>query len=139
MNACSTIVLARPSRRRAVRGVALVITLLMLSVITFLAIAFLAMSRQNKSAVSASLDVATARAASDAAQARAQAEIMAQILTSGDALQYRALNQEVLAELLPRHAGRLAPHVVIGAKYHPHLAPCGLAEHGGRSELREED
>jgi hypothetical protein len=68
--------------------VALVITLLMLSVITFLAIAFLAMSRRNQSAVSASLDTTTARAMSEAAQARAQAEIMAQILTSGDALQY---------------------------------------------------
>jgi len=76
------------SRRRRVDSVALVITLLMLSVITFLAVAFLAMSRRNQSAVSASLDVTTARAMSEAAQARAQAEIMGQILASGDALQY---------------------------------------------------
>jgi hypothetical protein len=68
--------------------VALVITLLLLSVITFLAVAFLAMSRRNQSAVTASLDTTTAQAMAGAAQARAQAEIMAQILASGDALQY---------------------------------------------------
>ncbi len=72
--------------RRA--GVALVITLLLLSVITFLAVAFLAMSRQNKSAVSASLDIAGARAASDAALARAQVETIASMLAHGDALYY---------------------------------------------------
>jgi hypothetical protein len=79
---------APPTRWRGVEGVALVITLLLLSVITFLAIAFLAMSRQNKAAVSASLDVATARAAADAALARAQAEISAAMLAHGDALYY---------------------------------------------------
>ncbi len=75
-------------RSRKVEGVALVITLLMLSVITFLAVAFLAMSRQNKSAVSASLDIATARASADAAQARAQTEIIANMMAHGDALAY---------------------------------------------------
>jgi hypothetical protein len=73
---------------RKVQGVALVITLLLLSVITFLAVAFLAMSRQNKSAVSASLDIAGARAASDAASARAQVETIATMLSHGDALFY---------------------------------------------------
>src|SRR5208283_2893650 len=46
------------ARRQGGDGVALVVTLLMLSVITFLAIAFLSMSRSNRSAVSASLDAA---------------------------------------------------------------------------------
>jgi hypothetical protein len=69
-------------------GVALVITLLMLSVITFLTIAFLAMSQRNQSAVSASLDQANARAASDAALARAQTEIIAAMLAHGDPLYY---------------------------------------------------
>ena len=77
-----------PTRRRGLEAVALVITLLMLSVITFLAIAFLAMSRSNRAAVSASLDVATARAMSEAAQGRAQTEIMAQMLARGDVLAY---------------------------------------------------
>jgi len=76
------------SRRRRLEGVALVITLLMLSVITFLAVAFLAMSRRNQSAVVTSLDNTTAQSMAQAATARAQAEIMAQILASGDALNY---------------------------------------------------
>jgi hypothetical protein len=88
MNLNSPISSPAAGRRRRTDGVALVITLLMLSLITFLAIAFLAMSRRNQSSVSASLDVTTARAMSEAAQARAQAEIMAQMLASGDALQY---------------------------------------------------
>ena len=75
-------------RRRQVDSVALVITLLMLSVITFLAIAFLALSNRNQSSVIASLDVTTAQSMSDAAQARAQAEILAQIMASGDPLNY---------------------------------------------------
>jgi hypothetical protein len=73
---------------RGQEAVALVITLLMLSVITFLTIAFLAMSQRNQSAVSASLDQANARAANDAALARAQTEIMAQMLAHNDALYY---------------------------------------------------
>ena len=76
-----------PGRHRE-NGVALVITLLLLSVITFLAVAFLAMSRRNQSSVTASLDTTTSQAMAAAAQARAQAEIMAQILASGDPLQY---------------------------------------------------
>jgi hypothetical protein len=74
-----------PRRNNAV---ALVITLLMLSVITFLTIAFLALSQRNQSAVSATLDQANARAASEAALARAQTEIVAQMLAHGDALYY---------------------------------------------------
>jgi hypothetical protein len=80
--------IAMPHRLRATSGVAIVITLLMLSVITFLAIAFVAMSTRNRSAVSASMDTATARAMSDAALARAQAEVLAQMLAHGDPLYY---------------------------------------------------
>jgi hypothetical protein len=69
-------------------AVALVITLLMLSVITFLAIAFLAMTRRDRSAVTATLDVDTARSMSDAALARAQTEIIAQMMAQTDILSY---------------------------------------------------
>jgi hypothetical protein len=69
-------------------AVALVITLLMLSVITFLAIAFLAMTNRDKKAVTASLDVDTARSMSDAALARAQTEIIAQMMAQEDILSY---------------------------------------------------
>ena len=69
-------------------GVALVITLLLLSVITFLAIAFLAMTDRDKKAVTATLDVDTARSMSDAALARAQTEIVAQMMAQRDILSY---------------------------------------------------
>jgi hypothetical protein len=69
-------------------AVALVITLLMLSVITFLAIAFLSMTKRNRSAVSTTLDVATARSMSDAALARAQTEIIARMMAQTDILSY---------------------------------------------------
>ncbi|HEY3863759.1 MAG TPA: hypothetical protein VGO59_17930 [Verrucomicrobiae bacterium] len=75
-------------RRRGARGIALVITLLMLSVITFLAITFLYMSRRNQAAVTTSLDSGTARGMSDAGLARAQAEILAQMSAHGDPLDY---------------------------------------------------
>jgi hypothetical protein len=71
-----------------IRAVALVITLLMLSVITFLAIAFLAMTSRDKNAVSASLDQDTARSMSDTALARVQTEITAQMMGAKDVLSY---------------------------------------------------
>jgi hypothetical protein len=66
----------------------LVITLLMLSAITFLAVAFLAMSRRDRAQVTATMDVDSARNMSDAALNRAQAEIVAQMEARGDALSY---------------------------------------------------
>jgi hypothetical protein len=68
--------------------VALVITLLMLSAITFLAVAFLSMSRRDRAAVTSTLDADSARNMSDAALNRAQAEIVAQMEARGDALSY---------------------------------------------------
>ncbi len=75
-------------RQRSERGVALVITLLMLSAITFLAVAFLAMSRRDRAAMTTTLDVDSAHNMSDAALNRAQAEIVAQMEARGDALSY---------------------------------------------------
>lgn len=69
-------------------AVALVITLLMLAVITFLAIAFLAMTSRDKSAVTASLDYGIAKSMSDSALARAQAEIVSRMMASNDILSY---------------------------------------------------
>src|SRR5262245_57321154 len=56
------------------RGVALVITLLMLSVVTFMAVVFLAVSRREKTSVVASADLADAKLMTEAALARAPAE-----------------------------------------------------------------
>jgi hypothetical protein len=69
-------------------GIALVITLLMLSVITFLAVAFLAMTQRDRAATTASVDVNGARAMNEAALARAQAEIMARMMAQTDFLSY---------------------------------------------------
>jgi hypothetical protein len=79
---------ARGEKQRSKRGIALVITLLMLSVITFLAVAFLAMTRRDRAAVTATMDVDGARNMSDAALNRAQAEVMARMIAQGDALSY---------------------------------------------------
>src|SRR5512145_1245165 len=70
------------SRRRpeaSQSGVALVITLIMLSVITFMAIAFLVLSRAERGSVATSTDQMTARAAADAALERAKNELLAPI------------------------------------------------------------
>jgi hypothetical protein len=64
------------------RGVALVITLLMLSVVTFMAVVFLAVSRREKASVVASADFTDAKLMADAALARAQAEVAARILAA---------------------------------------------------------
>jgi len=79
---------SRASNLNTKRAIALVITLLMLSVITFLAVAFLVMTRRDTSAKLATLDVSTAQAMSEAALARAQAEIIARMTAQTDVLAY---------------------------------------------------
>jgi hypothetical protein len=64
------------------RGVALVITLILLSVVTFMAITFLALSRRERSAVTTVTDTASARLAADAALANAEAQVMANVLAT---------------------------------------------------------
>ena len=68
--------------RRAQRGVALVITLIMLSVTLIMAVAFLAVARRERNAVSTTTDTATARLAAETALAAAQAQIAANIFSS---------------------------------------------------------
>src|ERR1041385_9048650 len=61
-------------------GVALVITLILLAVITFMAITFLAIARRERGSVSGLTDQTTARLAADAMRDRAIAEIIAAML-----------------------------------------------------------
>jgi hypothetical protein len=79
---------ARPGSRS---GVALIITVIMLSVITFLAVAFLALSGREKGAVKTATDQTTARLAVDTAMVRAQADLLAGILASGNLANYDLL------------------------------------------------
>ena len=64
------------------QGVALIITLILLSVVTFMAITFLALSRRERSAVATVTDTASARLAADAALANAEAQIIANALST---------------------------------------------------------
>lgn len=65
--------LCRPGRRQD--GVALVITLIMLSVVTITAVAFLAVTRRERASVSASMEQTEARYFAETALQRAQAEV----------------------------------------------------------------
>jgi hypothetical protein len=70
------------SSRHSQRGVALIITLILLSVVTFMAITFLALSRRERSAVTTVTDTASARLAADAALANAEAQVIANVLAT---------------------------------------------------------
>lgn len=70
------------------RGVALVITLVMLSLVTFMAVVFLAVSRREKASVAVISDISNARLMVDAALARAQSEIAARMLASTNPFDY---------------------------------------------------
>jgi hypothetical protein len=63
-------------------GVALVVTIIMISVITFLTIAFLALSGREKGATKTATDQVTARLEADRAMERAKVELLAGILAS---------------------------------------------------------
>ena len=70
------------------RGVALVITLILLSVTLVMAVAFLAISRRERNAVTTVTDTASARLAADAALANAEAQIVANIFATTNVAAY---------------------------------------------------
>ncbi len=74
--------------RQSRSGVALVITLIMLSVTLVMALAFLAVSRRERNAVSTTTDTTTARLAAESALAAAQAQIAANIMASTNVAAY---------------------------------------------------
>jgi hypothetical protein len=71
-----------PVTRHPERGIALVITLILLSVTLVMAVAFLALSNRERGAVATSTDTATARLAGDSALANAEGQIIANILST---------------------------------------------------------
>ena len=77
----------RPSQR----GVALVITLIMLSVITFLTVAFLAVSRRDRASVTTSLNQTDSRFMADTALARFQAELISRMMARSNLLDYELM------------------------------------------------
>ena len=62
------------------RGVALVITLVMLAVVTFMAVTFLSISRRQRASVDLTEQQTMSKSMAEAALARAQAEVVAQML-----------------------------------------------------------
>ena len=64
------------------RGIALVITLILLSVTLIMAVAFLAVARRERNAATTTTDTATARLATEAALAAAESEIVANLLAT---------------------------------------------------------
>ena len=68
------------------RGMALVITLILLSVTLIMAVAFLAMSKRERGAVTTATDTTIARLAADSALAAAQAQIIANVLATNTGL-----------------------------------------------------
>ena len=79
--ACHSSLVTHPSRS----GMALVITLIMLSITLVMAVAFLAVARRERGAVTTSTDTATARLAAETALAGAQAQIVANLLATNAA------------------------------------------------------
>ncbi len=75
-------------KRNSERGVALVITLIMLALVTFMAVVFLAVSRRERASVTVTGDIITARLMTDTAVARAQSEIAARILATTNIFDY---------------------------------------------------
>ena len=73
---------------QSTRGVALVITLLMLSLITFLAVSFLSLSRRERASVTVSSEQTDAQLAVDAALARAEAEFVARVVARSNLFAY---------------------------------------------------
>ena len=71
-----------PLSRHPQKGVALIITVILLAVVTFMALTFLAISRRERGAVTTTTDTASARLAADDALASAEAQIVANILAT---------------------------------------------------------
>jgi hypothetical protein len=69
-------------------GVALVATLIMLSLVTFMVVAFLGVARRERRAIEAATTAGESQIARDAALNVAQADILARLLISGDKWNY---------------------------------------------------
>jgi lipoprotein-anchoring transpeptidase ErfK/SrfK len=72
------------NRRSSQRGVALVITLIMLALVTVVALLFLGIARRNRAGVSLRAEQTSAELATAAAFERAKDDVVAQIIASGN-------------------------------------------------------
>lgn len=81
----------RPSAFGSQRGIALVITLILLSVTLVMAIAFLAISRRERGSVVTETDTVMARLAADSGLANAEAQILATVLQTTNPYNFNLL------------------------------------------------
>jgi hypothetical protein len=77
---------ALPSRGE--RGIALVVTLILLTVITFLTVAFLFLSQRERGAVTTAVDMTVARLATESATEQAKALILARMIATTNPFNY---------------------------------------------------
>ena len=75
-------------KRKSQRGVALVITLIMLAMVTVMAVLFLGTSRRERSSVTLRQNLTDAKLAADAGQARALSEVVARITAQSNLFAY---------------------------------------------------
>ncbi len=75
-------------KRHSQRGVALIITLIMLAIITVVAVIFLGIARRNRAGITVQQDQTAAEFAAEAALQRAKADVVAQIMSSKQLLGY---------------------------------------------------
>lgn len=80
--------------KRSERGIALVITLVMLAVVTVMAIVFLAVTRRERSSVKITEETAIAKDMADAALERAKTEATAGMNANGSKLHYDLFNSQ---------------------------------------------
>ncbi len=77
--------------RRSQSAVALIITLILLAVVTFMALTFLAISRRERNAVTTTTDSLTAQLAADDALASAEAQVVANLLATSNSYNFGLL------------------------------------------------
>jgi hypothetical protein len=96
-------------KRNSERGVALVITLIMLALVTFMAVVFLAISRREKSSVTVIGDITQSRLMADAGYSRAVSEVVARMMTSTNPFAYDLLVSTNYINIAGFHPGVASP------------------------------
>jgi hypothetical protein len=121
-------------KRTSERGVALVITLIMLALVTFMAVVFLAVSRREKASVTVTGDIVTARLMTDAAVARAQSELAARMLASTNPFNYDLIVSTNYYDANGFRSGVLSPENV---NYERRSGGGGMRAGPGLADLRD--
>ena len=75
-------------KRKSQRGIALVITLIMLAMVTLMAVLFLGVSRRERASVTVTTSLTDAKLAAETGQARALAEVIARITAQSNRFAY---------------------------------------------------